>query len=1002
MVMRKNSKSFCRMDQLELRRLLSTIYVDGIAPGTTHDGSSWANAYIDLQQALSAATPGAVIEVAAGTYKPTTGSDRSATFQLIDGVTIDGGYAGYGQSNPDARDPALYPTILSGDIGTAGDNFDNSDHVVTASNTDSTAILDGVTITDGNADQTNSKGGGIYDNSGAATINDCIITGNTAFIGGGIYENDASLTLTNCTLTGNSATNGGAIDTSNSATTLTDCIISGNSASSGAGISDESEAATLINTVLSGNQAAQAGGAMYNYACSPSLTNCTISGNTAVQGGGIFNTGPNGNPSSPALVNCILWGDTATNGNEIYNSSGSSATITYSDIDQSSFTATGDIDANPIFVRNPGTNGSTDYGDLHLQGASPAINVGSNAAISGTTTDLDGNPRIVNGTVDMGAFESPADKLVIVTAPAASTAAGNAVSIVVDTEDQNGNIITGDDSNVVANIVTGPTGASLGGVSTVADQSGQATFNDLILTKAGTYTIAFSQSSVAGATTNTFTITAGAPASLTITQQPTNTTAGQAISPVIVQVKDQYGNLADGSSVSIAVATGPSNPSLGGTTTLATSGGIATFSNLSLDQAGSYTLAFTDGSIPSVTSSSFTITPGAASKLVFVVQPTDTVAGQAIPAFTVQSEDAFGNLRSTDQTSVTVTSNPAGTTATADESNGIASFSSVSITTAGTYTFVATAGTLTSATSDSFNITAAAPASLSISQQPTNGIAGQAISPVAVQVKDQYGNLVDGSNVTLAVSSGPSATLGGSLTASTVDGVATFNNLTLDRAGTFALAATDGSLPAATTNTFAISYAGPQLVFSTEPANAAAGAKLPAFTVETVDTTGTLVTTGKSKILLTLSSGGKLIGTANATVKNGEATFSKLSIQKAGTYTITATDSAFASAISTNFTITAAAPAKLLFDPQPASVTPGTPFNVQVELLDRYGNLAGDGSTATLTLGSHPSAASLSSSAVVSNGLADFDALTLDTAGNYTLKAIDGKPKATSKKFVVS
>jgi hypothetical protein len=808
--MRKVSKSFCRVDQLELRRLLSTIYVDAIAPGPTHDGSSWTNAFTDLQQALSTAAAGTVIKVGVGTYNPTPGSSRSATFQLINGVTIDGGYAGYGQSNPDARDPALFPTILSGDIGTAGDNLDNSDHVVTASNTNSTAILDGVTIMDGNADQTDGKGGGIYDNLGDATINDCIITGNTAFVGGGIYEGAASLTLTDCTLTSNSASDGGAIATSNSTTTITDCIISGNTATTGAGISDEGTAATLINTILSGNQAGQSGGAMYNYACSPSLTNCTISGNTAVQGGGIFNIGTNSAPASPALINSILWGDAATNGNEIYNSTSSSATVTFSDIDQSGFTATGNMDADPVFVRNPGTNGSTDFGDLHLQNSSPAINVGSNTAVSNITTDLMGNSRIIDGTVDLGAFESgataTATHLVISTQPA-STTAGSPFSVIVEVEDQNGNIVNTDDSNVTAQIATGAPGASLGGALTIAAQNGIATFNNLSLTTASAYTLSFSDDSLAGATSNSFTISASTPASLAISQQPTNNTAGQSISAVDVQVKDQFGNLVDGSNVTIAIAGGASG-----------------------------------------------------------------------------------------------------------------------------------------------------------------------------------------------------AILGGTLTIPTINGVANFSNLTLNRAGTFTLSASDGSVTPAVTNSFGVTYAGPQLVFSSEPANnAVAGAKLSAITVQTVDTTGTLVTTGKSKILLTLSSGGKLLGTANATVKNGQATFSKLSIQKAGTYTITASDPSFASAISTNFTITAAAAAKLLFDPQPAGVVHGTPFNVQVELIDRYGNLAGNGSTATLALGSHPkTATALNSSDVVSNGLADFDAITLDTAGNYTLKANDGKLKATSKKFAVN
>src|SRR5512139_3136979 len=72
----------------------SIIYVKWDATGPTHDGSSWAKAYTDLQSALAATRPGIQIWVAAGTYKPTTGSDRSKSFNLQSGVKLYGGFAG--------------------------------------------------------------------------------------------------------------------------------------------------------------------------------------------------------------------------------------------------------------------------------------------------------------------------------------------------------------------------------------------------------------------------------------------------------------------------------------------------------------------------------------------------------------------------------------------------------------------------------------------------------------------------------------------------------------------------------------------------------------------------------------------------------------------------------------------------------------------------------------------------------------------------------------------
>src|SRR5829696_3772240 len=117
-------KKACRwMEALDRRVLLSaTIYVDANSPdlGPGQTGTSWALAYTDLQQALASAVAGDEIRVADGTYRPTTGVDRNATFQLKSGVSVLGGYAGVGSADPDARDANGYRSFLSGDIGAAG------------------------------------------------------------------------------------------------------------------------------------------------------------------------------------------------------------------------------------------------------------------------------------------------------------------------------------------------------------------------------------------------------------------------------------------------------------------------------------------------------------------------------------------------------------------------------------------------------------------------------------------------------------------------------------------------------------------------------------------------------------------------------------------------------------------------------------------------------------------------------------------------------------------
>ena len=110
-----------------------TWYVDD-SVSTSGDGSGWTQAFKTLQEGLAEANAGDEIRVAQGIYKP--GTSQGDTFELLEDVDVIGGWAGLGASNPDDYDPALYVTILSGNIGNAGDETDNSYIVVTANDTD--------------------------------------------------------------------------------------------------------------------------------------------------------------------------------------------------------------------------------------------------------------------------------------------------------------------------------------------------------------------------------------------------------------------------------------------------------------------------------------------------------------------------------------------------------------------------------------------------------------------------------------------------------------------------------------------------------------------------------------------------------------------------------------------------------------------------------------------------------------------------------------------------
>lgn len=142
-----------QIDSLEPRRLLSAIIrVDANSTAINPDGASWATAYADLQQALAVATFGDEIRVADGTYKPTSGTDRTISFNLKDGVSIFGGYAGLGAADPDQREIAAFPSVLSGDIGAANNISDNSFHVATGIALSDATVFDGLSFTKGNAD----------------------------------------------------------------------------------------------------------------------------------------------------------------------------------------------------------------------------------------------------------------------------------------------------------------------------------------------------------------------------------------------------------------------------------------------------------------------------------------------------------------------------------------------------------------------------------------------------------------------------------------------------------------------------------------------------------------------------------------------------------------------------------------------------------------------------------------------------------------------------------
>jgi hypothetical protein len=313
-----------RIDMGAYEYQVPTIYVDTNAPGPTHDGSSWANAYKHLQDALADAGSDAKpveILIAQGIYKPDQSSadpcgsgDQFATFQLINGVTLKGGYAGFGKTDPYARDIEFYETILNGDLNdNDGPNFvnmaENSFHVVTGSSTEPNAVLDGLTISGG-------LGTGMYNYGGSPALANCTFSNNLAGKGGAMYNTHFSdPVVTNCKFSLNQAgENGGAMCNENSNPVVTGCTFVANSTMRlggrfGGAVYNEGCSPTFDYCTFSENLSEHGGGGMYNNNSSPTLTNCTFEGNWArLFGGGLDSVGPN---SCPLVIGCTFIGNSA-------------------------------------------------------------------------------------------------------------------------------------------------------------------------------------------------------------------------------------------------------------------------------------------------------------------------------------------------------------------------------------------------------------------------------------------------------------------------------------------------------------------------------------------------------------------------------------------------------------------------------------------------------------------------------------------------------------------
>ena len=638
------------------------------------------------------------------------------------------------------------------------------------------------------------------------------------------------------------------------------------------------------------------------------------------------------------------------------------------------------------------------------------------------------------------------------TTPGPGTAGSAIPSVLVQVQDTFGNVVTTANSgSVTLSIASGSAQSSFtSGTTSVGVTSGVASFTNLVVNTAGTYTFTATPSSISGVTSavnsSSFTVNPAAASTILIsTQPPASVTAGTSFT-VGATLKDSHGNIATTSSgpVTLAIATNPGSGTLScGTNPLSASAGVATFS-CSINKSGvGYTLTASATGTTSATTSALNITAGAGTKLVISSNAFSATAGTSpTSAFTTTLEDNYGNpTTSTSAITVGLSSSSTGTYEFATTSGG-STVTSVTLPAntqsvvayygdnkSGSPTITAAGSGLTSGTqSETVNPTTANKFVFTTGAVSGTATSSATLGPITVQEEDTYGNpTTTAETVNLASNSTGTkefAATSGGTTITSISIPAGSSSATFYYGDTKSATPTitaSGSLTSATQVETVTAGTGAELVITSSAFSATASTSpTSTFTTTLEDTFGNPTT---STSAITVGLGSSSTGTYEFATTSGGSTVTSVTLpantasvvayygdNKSGSPQIAAAGTGLTSGTQTE-TVTAAAASKLAFTTQPAGAVHPNAFTTQpkVSVEDTYGNVVTTNtSSVTLAIGTNPTSGSTltctTNPVAASAGVATFAGCKISLAGTgYTLKATDGTlTAATSNTFNVT